>query len=900
MTTRIQLRRGNASSWTTANPVLALGEAGIETDTLTWKVGDGTTAWANLAYMSGNGGGGNTFSSITLTSTPINAANTIQYGLGNLIGYLDGQWTIGEYNGTDYGTQGIRICPGIEGATDIYLPADQNANVDALTVSNYAGNVQIQTGNGYQWKFDSNGQINIPEGSNSFDDGRIQSANGYPTLLGYGSSEHGGPELDWMDSDDPANAFGNSTVIRNTMYINDGGLYVGMNENEVANVAIASWRFDPQGATYFPTLNVARGDNPSGTITGQTLLFGDATQEAIISTPDGYSGNEYSQRLVINPGAGYDYGEGGDIYLWAGRGGDNNGSGGDVKIRGGQGMGNTGSGGYLRIEAGDSPIDGQAGYIDITGGGSGNTTGGYVNVTGGYGATVGGDVKIYGGYGQATGGNVNIWGGASGNGQANEGHVNIQTGGNTWTFDAVGNLTLPNNTFAVNYANGSPVNISGGGGNANTGNVTFDNINIIGTGNLKLQPDDANSSAYLDIYLTVGPDIHIAGNGETVIVGADNNANIAVNANGDVTVQTWNGSANTWTFGNAGTFITPGVSGNITGANVIEANLFTSQSGAGNVVLASNSNNWTFGTDGEFYLPTGGRIGATKGGTMLDGGNANSVSLTSYYGNGYYAGCFTANPDGNVYISTYTGNGLQGQWLFDNTGNLTSNGVISANVFTNTFDNDVSIVARTGQNGNIYIHPDGSGQIIMGGAASTLLFLQSDTPNTQNKITVYTYGNGLGSFGGGTFVGQYNRLDSASLSGDRFAAFTGSGSEDGANVTQYSSGKITIDAAGNWSVGNTPTHISFWTTAFNSNTSSETIRFDASGNLNMIGGGNIVGVNTVITTPIAYANLTAVAGGRAFVNNGNLAAAGNFGAQVSGGGSNTVPVWSDGANWYIG
>ena len=55
-----------------------------------------------------------------------------------------------------------------------------------------------------------------------------------------------------------------------------------------------------------------------------------------------------------------------------------------------------------------------------------------------------------------------------------------------------------------------------------------------------------------------------------------------------------------------------------------------------------------------------------------------------------------------------------------------------------------------------------------------------------------------------------------------------------------------------------------------------------------------------VTTPVPYANLTAVAGGRAFVNNSNLAAVGNFGAQISGGGSNIVPVWSNGTNWFIG
>ena len=53
-------------------------------------------------------------------------------------------------------------------------------------------------------------------------------------------------------------------------------------------------------------------------------------------------------------------------------------------------------------------------------------------------------------------------------------------------------------------------------------------------------------------------------------------------------------------------------------------------------------------------------------------------------------------------------------------------------------------------------------------------------------------------------------------------------------------------------------------------------------------------------TPVPYSTLTASAGARAFINDGNLVASGNFGAQVSGGGANIVPVWSNGTNWYIG
>lgn len=47
---RIQLRRDTASNWTSANPVLAAGEIGIETDTDQFKIGDGTTAWSSLGY----------------------------------------------------------------------------------------------------------------------------------------------------------------------------------------------------------------------------------------------------------------------------------------------------------------------------------------------------------------------------------------------------------------------------------------------------------------------------------------------------------------------------------------------------------------------------------------------------------------------------------------------------------------------------------------------------------------------------------------------------------------------------------------------------------------------------------------------------------------------------------
>ncbi len=46
----IKTRRGTAAAWTSANPTLAAGEPGYETDTGKIKIGDGSTAWTSLAY----------------------------------------------------------------------------------------------------------------------------------------------------------------------------------------------------------------------------------------------------------------------------------------------------------------------------------------------------------------------------------------------------------------------------------------------------------------------------------------------------------------------------------------------------------------------------------------------------------------------------------------------------------------------------------------------------------------------------------------------------------------------------------------------------------------------------------------------------------------------------------
>jgi hypothetical protein len=236
-----------------------------------------------------------------------------------------------------------------------------------------------------------------------------------------------------------------------------------------------------------------------------------------------------------------------------------------------------------------------------------------------------------------------------------------------------GNAVLSNNSnvaitttgnIAANYFIGNGSLLTGISGSGNTGNVTFNNVNIIGTGNLNLQPDSGNSE-YLNIYLTLADDIHIAGTGN-VILGTDEQANIAVLSDGNVTIQAGNvGGTNTWAFGTAGNLTLPrggvvyetnipdgGLNGNtialtpsggtnadqqlliypttndanhlhLTSGNLYNTelflgddNLYVKLANTGNIVVNSNDDNgntaqWTFGTDDSLTLPKNSIISET-------------------------------------------------------------------------------------------------------------------------------------------------------------------------------------------------------------------------------------------------------------------------------------------------
>jgi len=119
----IQVKRGSASSWTSANTVLAAGEIGFETDTNKMKVGDGSTAWSSLNYVdsipsqTGNSGkylttNGTSASWGTVDALPSQTGNSGKYlttngtsaswGTLDLTAYADKNLTLNAQTGTTY------------------------------------------------------------------------------------------------------------------------------------------------------------------------------------------------------------------------------------------------------------------------------------------------------------------------------------------------------------------------------------------------------------------------------------------------------------------------------------------------------------------------------------------------------------------------------------------------------------------------------------------------------------------------------------------------------------------------------------------------------------------------------------------------------------------------------
>jgi len=346
----------------------------------------------------------------------------------------------------------------------------------------------------------------------------------------------------------------------------------------------------------------------------------------------------------------------------------------------------------------------------------------------------------------------------------NSGNIRVVAGGNAWTFGSTGNLTLPANTFSVNYANGNAVTFSGGNatlplangtsnfniatanGNAtitaasdktwifgSNGNLTVPG-NILGSGNILIAPNSASASSYLDIYLTGGPDIHIASNDNSIVIGRDTGANIFVGNDGDVSIQADSGTPHVWDFDNTGTTQFPGnllvapagnplviktTSGNVystlntgalggytsigiqddtTGAYqgwaYVKTNMANVNTPSAVVVVKPGNTGtevtWTFDAVGNLTLPSGGNL--IVSGAIVGSGASPAPSLSGFSN----VNAITLSASGNV-----TGGNVRTVGLISATGNATAGNVLTGGIVSATGNVTGGNLITAGSGGNI-------------------------------------------------------------------------------------------------------------------------------------------------------------------------------------------------------
>ena len=257
---------------------------------------------------------------------------------------------------------------------------------------------------------------------------------------------------------------------------------------------------------------------------------------------------------------------------------------------------------------------------------------------------------------------------------------------NIWEFDSTGNLTLPGN--------------------------------ILGSGNILVAPDSANNSAYLDIYLTTGPDIHIAGNSENVIIGRDSGANINVRTDGNVTIQADSGTPYAWTFGTDGNLTIPGgmiINGNINTLGTQTALLQpTDDLPLSFIASGANGTVTSFWTDDFANLMTS-NIAAiytplqnTQTVRIVTGTNGGNIAIYDFDKDGMFtAGAVCAT--GNVYASNVSASGnVTGAYILGNV--AFANGIPAtygdanvANFMANYGANTISMTGAV-TSGNVFVN----------------------------------------------------------------------------------------------------------------------------------------------------------------------------------------------------
>lgn len=141
MADKIQIRRDTAANWTSANPTLAQGELGIETDTLKVKAGTGSTAWTSLGYLINTGG------YAAYSDTTANFTGTLQNGGSNVVVDTDIGATVQAFDADTTKNDVANTFTANQAVSAELIATSYNETFAAVTSSSNATTVNCEAGN---------------------------------------------------------------------------------------------------------------------------------------------------------------------------------------------------------------------------------------------------------------------------------------------------------------------------------------------------------------------------------------------------------------------------------------------------------------------------------------------------------------------------------------------------------------------------------------------------------------------------------------------------------------------------------------------------------------------------------------------------------------------------------
>ena len=291
---------------------------------------------------------------------------------------------------------------------------------------------------------------------------------------------------------------------------------------------------------------------------------------------------------------------------------------------------------------------------------------------------------------------------------------NLMTGTGTFvaipTVPSVGNIAtinLDGNVSNVLSGNGTWI-AAGGGGGANTGNVTFDDVTVQGVNgfglNLSAGPEFTANLAYLQVRSgDVASHIHLDTGNNTaydLIVGNDDKF-VQVSSTGNIVMSSYDGNiSQTMTFDTTGNL---SLAGDIIGP------------ASANFTIYSNAavHEFIFGDDGTFYAPdnvvmSGNSIALGPGADTL-GGLAHAVLVASSNHFAYIQGAIHNVSDNGS--ADWVAQGAKG----DDDGGWADLG------FTSSGFSDANYTITSNGDGYVFVQSYAPGQTLLGGGGNLVL-----------------------------------------------------------------------------------------------------------------------------------------------------------------------------------